>query len=297
MTTIDDAFVPAEYSWLERRLNIDSSSLNTSIQSLMLSKLGSNNSTLQILDLGAGFGANIFHLAPKFNCRQNWTLLDRDPKLIEKVNYFVEKYFPKNSDTKENSIKIRNQNIRYNLVNMDMLDLSNKYHKNQFDLVTANAVFDLISTSQFRKLVDNLVKLDLYQLYFSINLDKDIELFPLLENDFLVIDTFKNHMVRKQSFGRAMGSDSCEHMTEILNDNGYKVYSEPSNWEISTNSINLQLDLIKFFRSAAQEMLKENNINTNEMDLIAINLDKRIQLINHSDHKLIIFHQDIFAYQ
>ena len=44
-------------------------------------------SSLNILDIGSGTGATMRALFPRFQQRQNWTLLDADNKLLERAKF------------------------------------------------------------------------------------------------------------------------------------------------------------------------------------------------------------------
>ena len=68
-------------TWLDLREPFDAAARNASLLARLATWRG-DRGLLQVIDLGAGTGANLRRTAPALGGAQSWTLVERDPGLV-----------------------------------------------------------------------------------------------------------------------------------------------------------------------------------------------------------------------
>lgn len=241
-------FVPANLDWLTLRFKYDSYARHVGLHKHLLQKV--NGRDLRILDLGSGSAANVLHLAGAFNAKQHWTLVDRDSFLLHQVAVNL-----------QSLLSSASQEPSYEIFSEDFYNSDARCFSKVYDLVVANAVFDLNSMTQFRLLIRTLNRTQPRStlLYFTLNLDTDLQFHPLDSHDHLARDLFHKHMCRRQHFGRAMGPKSAKLMASTLETFGYRVKVGPSPWVAQSDSrfIDSYLDFMQDCRTDFSRISEE----------------------------------------
>jgi SAM-dependent methyltransferase len=254
------SFVPAEYEWLLLRFEADRQSRAPSLLAKAQEHVA-QRAPVRILDLGAGSGSNLLYLAPRLPATaQEWTLIDRDAALVSRVEACFAAMAPgiPGMELGAGELRAGDRTVRYRLEVGDFLRGDGGVFTQSWDLVVANAVFDLLSAEQLARFFDLAVEhwqRSRPPMYFTINLDRELGIAPAATDDHAVRALFHAHMQRQQWFGRALGADSAEAMTCIAAQCGLLVHTAPSPWRIGADQPEMLHANLDFIDRAAHEML------------------------------------------
>lgn len=281
--------------WLSYRAACDTAARNKSIERKFL-EFFDHKPTLDIVDVGAGTGANFRYYFNRIKQNQHWTFIEKDARLTEETNACMAQFAQqqgykleqKNSnlihisaDTKQASIKI---------IQGSLHDIEHLVSLPDADVVTANAVFDLISYEQFDALVHKLKKE--YVCLLSTMNYYEISFLPFSEADMRFIHWYHMYMKRPQSFGIAMGPDACEEMLDLLHQHGMIIVQEASQWHITRNNTAMHHFLLNFMEDAVHSL----NLAACEKEAFDQWMAERKQLCRERKLEIYVDHNDIFAY-
>ncbi|MCA4909889.1 MAG: methyltransferase domain-containing protein, partial [Methylobacterium sp.] len=102
--------------------------------------------TLRITDLGCGTGSNLRATAPALGANQDWTLVDYDPALIERAARVLTEWADEARTIGEKLVLVkegRKIGVTFRIADLN-IELE-KVISGEIDIVTASALFDLIS--------------------------------------------------------------------------------------------------------------------------------------------------------
>ncbi|ACY18018.1 class I SAM-dependent methyltransferase [Haliangium ochraceum] len=297
------AFVPAEYEWLLLRFDADAAARDAALFE-RVSAAVAGHSPLRVLDLGAGAGANLLHLAPRLPASvQHWTAVDRDAALVGRMAAGLEhmsEHLRARGDEVEchgRSLRFGDRRVRYRTLTGDFLDPDDAIYHESWDLVVANAVFDLLSAAQFARFLE-LAKQRwcerLPPMYFTINLDIGLAFEPAHPLDDAVRAHFHAHMQRPQYFGRALGADCARELVRIAEDAGMVVETGASPWRIGAEERAALRANFDFFDSAVRELIAAGSASLAPEDF-ARWLDERRAQIDAGELSLTVEHQDLWC--
>jgi hypothetical protein len=196
-----------------------------------VARLFAGEKSVRIVDLGSGLGSNLRALAPQLPCRQEWRLVDHDKKLLRLAVAQLEHWRPsvRNGDTLRLSIDGRTIDVR-----TDEIDLARAL-ENIFsapaDLVTAAALFDLVSVDWIERLADALAarRLPLYATLTYNGEDCGVPAHPL---DAAMIAALHGHQHTDKGFGPAAGPDAIEALQKAFAARNYSLRVMPSPWRL-----------------------------------------------------------------
>ena len=254
-------FVPADYDWLLVRFAADEASRSPALVQAV-SAHAAGRSQIHVLDLGAGAGANLLHVAPLLPvAEQRWTLVDRDAALVQRVQSFHDTFARRHPDrfaVQGQHLRLQDRQVTYQAHIGNFLDAACPIYREAPDLVVANAVFDLMTAEQLATFVD-LAAAHWGQsrppMYFTIHPDGDVRFQPGDGDDDRVVALFHAHMRREQSFGRAMGATSAHEMLRALEARGFQVTMAPSALRMHGAEKTVLHANLDFFESAVGEMI------------------------------------------
>jgi hypothetical protein len=207
----------AKPNWLAARVAADTAAraatLNTLVRDLInyLAVTGDHDDTLEIIDLGAGTGANQRWLAPQLPFRQRWVHLDHDP--------IISRSLPLPDDTM--------------VIDDSVETLSRLLASRDADrqLVTCSALLDVLSMAQLdavcRAVIDNRVP-----ALFSLTVTGTLGVMPSHPDDQPLLEAFNDHQRRA---GHA-GPEAAALAAETLRAAGFDVRCQETPWQLTAAS-------------------------------------------------------------
>lgn len=184
-----------------------------------------------VLDLGCGTGATTRAFAAAGARGLGWRLLDNDPALLSVAQQNHPQAEICLSDLRE----------------IDALPLKD------VRLVTASALFDLVSEVWAARLVDRLARHGI-ALYAALIYDGVMRWSPEDPLDAEVTRHFNRHQLGDKGFGQAMGPQAGASMTALLRARRFSVDCAPSPWCLGPRDALLQQELLSGIAGAAQEV-------------------------------------------
>jgi hypothetical protein len=203
--------------WLAARVAADTAARAATLTTLLpelisyLIESGNGDGQLEIIDLGAGTGANQRWLAPRFPFRQRWLHLDHDPEISRSLP------LPDDTMIIDDSVEALT----------GLLAGSSAGGR----LVTCSALLDVLTTAQVYA-VCNAVIDNRAPALFSLTVTGTLSVAPADSDDQLLLDAFNDHQRRA---GRT-GPDATSLASNTLQAGGFQVLCEETPWQLSAAS-------------------------------------------------------------
>lgn len=179
---------------------------------------------LRVIDLGSGTGSNLRWLAPRLDAQQDWLLIDHDAVLLARaIGEFVA------ADPEKTGIWVQTRCLDLSGLPVDAFD--------QADLVTAAALFDLVSGDWIDSLAERIASSGAAAL-FSLTVDgrryfvdeNDRRLDG--ERDKRMEALFNRHQRRGKGVGEALGPEAAAVLPVGLEKAGLAVQVDRSDWHL-----------------------------------------------------------------
>jgi hypothetical protein len=176
-----------------------------------LIEIGNAEDEVEIIDLGAGAGANQRWLAPRLPLRQRWVHLDHDPAISRSL--------PLPDDTM--------------IIDDSVEALARLLSSRSGDrrLVTCSALLDVLTTAQVHAVCSAVIDNQVPAL-FSLSVTGDLNVTPANPDDQLLLDAFNDHQRRA---GRA-GPDATSLAGDALGAGGFRVLCQETPWQLTASS-------------------------------------------------------------
>lgn len=280
--------------WLDHRYACDADARNANIEKKFLEFFSEAN-TLNIVDAGAGIGSNFKYFFEKLPNHQEWTLLDCENNLLQSCREKLIEFAQKNNYRLEDGNGLlhmsngrKKANIRFAHGGLEEIEQHTDLKKT--DVITANALFDLLSYDQFDTFA---CKLSAYNVCLMATLNYyETSFLPFSEEDARFVRYFHTHMTRPQKFGAAMGPNCTEEMLDLLVEHQMMVEQEGSQWHLKRYDSTMQHYLLHFFEHAVRDL----SLSPSEIEDLEVWLEKKKQMCRDHQLEIIVDHSDIFAY-
>jgi hypothetical protein len=203
--------------WLAARVAADDAARVATVSTLLpglstyLIDAAGPLSTVQIIDLGAGTGANQRWLAPRLPIRQRWLHLDHNPMISRSLP------LPAETMIIDEGVEALGQ-----LLTRASGDLQ---------LVTCSALLDVLTTEQVeavcRAVIDNRVP-----AFFSLTVTGGLRLSPTDRHDQLLLVAFNDHQRR----AGGAGPEATTLTVNLLREAEFAVTTQETPWRLTVKS-------------------------------------------------------------
>lgn len=274
--------------WLALREPADHRSRHAGLAGKVHEALG-HKDVVRVLDLGSGTGSNLRATAPLLGPQQEWTLVDYDAGLLEAAARVLTGWADEAKAIGDDLVLVKGD--RQIGVKFRVVDLNRELETvlaGKPDLVTASALFDLISESWMARFVAAL-KASGASFYTVLTYNGEDRFAPEHPFDFGIIRAFGMHQGGDKGFGPAAGPKAAETLARLLRDAGFAVETGDSPWVLTAGDAPLVKELFKGMATAVGEtgLMAEKGL--------ADWLHYRLGMASHDDARLLTGHTDIFA--
>ena len=279
--------------WLSLREPLDVRSRSAEIATALAEVVRADESrgaTLQIVDFGAGTGANLRYLAPLLGGSQEWLLADQDPSLLAAVGRRMRiwaeptgaRVFEGDHElvVRASQFECRIRSLTVNIATeLDRVVLPARC------LVTASALLDLVSGDWLGRLAHRSMQAGA-SIYFALTYDGRIDCRPEDQEDQAVRERFNEHQLGDKGFGAALGPFAARRAAGIFETCGYRTRSEASDWRMNRSDRGLQRELLDGWLTAAVEVDPDRALEFekwHERRLVHIEGDGSELIVGHTD--------------
>lgn len=243
--------------WLHERYRFDVAARNPKVEAACLQYLA-RHPNISIIDIGAGTGANFIYLSEKLPQSQQWALVELNPSLLKRARerlkiWAAAKGYAVREERQSLDFQRNEQHIHVQFLQGSFLELPQLLQPEQYHLVTASAVFDLLSAQMLSKLIQTFHQNRL-ALLATLNYES-MAYLPTDAEDGHWIGLYEAHMQREQDFGRALGPECSDFL-----ENGYaqlptaQVIRAPSRWQIEPTDSFMHVHMLQFLEKSLLEM-------------------------------------------
>lgn len=252
--------------WPARREPADVAARSAGVTVFVTGAL-SQHSLLRIVDLGSGTGSNVRYLSRHLPQGQRWQLVDNDAELLGTARSML-----------SFDVETRVADLRH-------LDASVFAAS---ELVTASALFDLVSESWLRTFVRHCYH-GRVAVLAALNYDGRIVCSPADEDDDLVRELVNQHQRTDKGFGPALGPEAAIRLESLLLDAGFSVRRERSDWRLGAEQRELQRQLIAGWAAAAIELVPSNAARIRAWEV------RRLDGVDVAGSEIVVGHDDVGA--
>lgn len=218
--------------WLRLREGADERARNRSLASALSAWFALRNE-LHVADLGAGTGANLRAIAPLLPARQYWRLVDHDKAMHAEARRQL-RVWADHSEPLDNGGLNLQKGGSHLTVSFDECDLVrdlDAVFAAPAELVTASALFDLVSPAYIKTLVKKLAahRAVFYAVLTYNGLQKWT---PHRPADNQIAAAFNRHQMTDKGFGPAAGPTAPSELADQLQFEGYGVQEGDSAWRL-----------------------------------------------------------------
>jgi SAM-dependent methyltransferase len=239
-------------SWLALRESADHRSRNAELARRVAGRFD-KTPTLRVIDLGSGTGSNLRATAPLLGLNQEWTLVDYDPALLEEAARALTAWADDAKAIGDSLVLVKGGatiGVSFRIADLN-LELETVLEKKP-DLVTASALFDLISEGWMARFAGAVAQSGA-SFYTVLTYDGRDEFAPAHALDAAVISAFATHQTRDKGFGPAAGPKAAAALADAFRMAGYQVETGSSPWLLESDDNALVQELLGGLANAVGE--------------------------------------------
>ena len=270
--------------WLKLREPVDHRSRATAVISLLVTAWKKNEWS-RIVDLGSGTGSNVRFLSLKLPSVKQWTLVDHDAKLFDRLE---------ESDS-------------FGEVSCVIGDLSDVglqvIRDRRAQLVTGSALLDLVS-KEWLTLLAMCCREMSCAAYFALTYDGTIKWDfdggsenALVRDDEFIRQAVNKHQRREKGLGKALGPMAGLNAETLFRNADFRVWLLRSPWLLTKKDAQLVHMLVSGWEAAALDQIEEaeSENNTRGTDRILEWAQSRHEMIDKAEFTLTVGHSDLLA--
>ncbi len=267
--------------WLALREPVDHASVDPGLRQALADHFVGRE-RVSVVDLGCGAGSNLRGSFSLLSGRQHWTLVDYDPGLLAAARARLSAWADEAAPSGE-GLRLRKAGKTLDVA-FRTADLSVGYPDALFgdaDLVTAAALFDLVSVASIKALAETMGRLRRV-FYTVLTYDGVAEWAPPHAADAAIRDAFNAHQGTDKGFGPAAGPRATQALAEAFAVQGYRVNRASSPWIVREEHAALRRELDAGFAGAARERGLDKQL-TDAWLAHRLNGAGRITIVGHED--------------
>jgi SAM-dependent methyltransferase len=238
--------------WLDVREPADHRSRNEELARSLTRHLGRRD-RICVLDLGCGTGSNLRATAPLLAAEQHWTLVDHDQALLDAAIARLSAWASE-AERRDSQLVLSKGGKRI-VVRFRRADLARDLEavfEVRPDLVTASALFDLVSADFIAAVAAEVVR-SRAAFYTVLTYNGMQRWTPKHEEDAAMASAFRAHQVSDKGFGAAAGPMAPALLAAAFDAAGYAVSEGDSTWRLEAGDEPLIADLVPGFVAAVRE--------------------------------------------
>jgi hypothetical protein len=247
--------------WLRLRQPIDHRSRNPALAAKLAAHFA-EQPEVTIYDLGAGLGSNLRGTYASMPARQNWILVDHDPVLLAAACEEIANWADQARPTASGIEALKDgRALHVEVKRHDLAADPAPWAQSPPDLVTAAALFDLVSADWIGRFVSALAAARI-AFYTVLTHDAVTEWNPPHSADGAMKTAFESHFGRDKGFGASAGGAATRLMADEFQNAGYLTERAPSPWVLGAGDQNLISALANGWADAVRETgtVPENKI-------------------------------------
>jgi hypothetical protein len=274
--------------WLALREPVDHRSRNADVAEAVRRHFAGHGS-VNVVDFGCGTGSNLRATFALLGDDQSWTLVDYDETLLAEARKALSRWAD-SSRASDDRLMLQKSGASI-VVQFRRHDLNAELETTLSptpDLVTASALFDLISERWIKDFARRLAE-KRCAFYTVLTYDGRDEFAPAHPADDGVIAAFAVHQGGDKGFGPAAGPQGADALARAFSAAGYRVEEGDSPWRLGAADAALARDLLKGVASAVAE--------TGRLAPPALKdwLDYRLARLRDAECLMLTGHRDTFA--
>ena len=223
---------PFSANWLAAREPHDARARNPAVLDALVGAVAALSS-IRVVDLGCGTGSTLRAVAPRLPVPQHWQLVDNDLGLLERAARLEP----------PGGARIATKAV-------DLVRDLEAALDGPIDLVTASALFDLVSGEWLERFVVETAARRL-AVYVALTHDDNIGLDPSDPLDDAVIAAVHRHQGRDKGFGPALGPGAAKTAIACFERAGYRVIQGRSDWQLRPQDREMQTAVLEVWAGAA----------------------------------------------
>lgn len=234
----------------------------------------------RVVDLGSGTGANLRYLAPRLPSGQRWTLVDHDPRHVDRLRRLE-------APPEVDAVAAVSRDLAAD--GLAVVD--------DADLVTASALLDLVSESWLAELVNRCVDAAC-GAYFALTCDGRMRWMTESAagwrgdddpDDGFVWSVFNRHQRIDKGFGPALGPTAAVSAARLFQEAGYRTWLASSAWRLDAGDRRLVDQLVEGWAAAAAELRPEHAARVEAW------ASRRWDALSHGSFRVTVGHRDLLA--
>ena len=271
--------------WLRLRESADQAARDRALLDRLAARFAGREA-VSVVDLGAGLGSNLRATVPYLPKVQRWMLVDHDPVLLAAACEVIAAWADSHQPAADGiDARKGDRSVHVELKRADLAADVAPWGSSPPDLVTAAALFDLVSASWIARFVADLARARL-PFYTALTHSGGTQWNPPHPGDAAMHATLARHFGRDKGFGPAVGGAATGLLADGLAAAGYDVARAPSPWRLGADDAALMVALADGWAGAVRE--------TGEVAGVVI--DEWVAARKRAGGACMVGHEDVLAF-